>query len=145
LTRLEQTAAVAYGALAEGVALRRPVADAAALFRRHAAAHAAALGRALEVLGGAVPEPPRPQDIEGLQAAGAEADFLAFAISLENRNVRAYVDALAELESPGTLRLCGAAMAAAGQHLVVLREALGATPAEAVPTAFETGASPPPA
>jgi hypothetical protein len=144
LTRLEQTAAVAYGALAEGVALRRPVADAAALFGRQAAAHAAALGRALEALGGAVPEPPRPQDIEGLRAVGSEADFLAFAIPLENRNVRAYVDALAELESPGTLKLCCAAMAGAGQHLVVLREAAGATPAEAVPEPFETGTTPVP-
>ena len=144
IARLEQTAAVAYRALPEGVALPRPLADAAGLFGRQAQEHADALARALEALDGKAPPPPQPGDIDGLVAVRTRADFLAFAIGMENRNVRAYVDALSELESPGTLRLCTAAMANAGQHLVVLREGAGATPAEAVPTAFETGRSPAP-
>ena len=143
LVRLEETAAVAYRAFAEGVVLPRPVADAAAVFARQSQERADALGRALEALGGA-PPPPAPREVDGLGAVRTRADFLAFAIALENRNVRAYVDALAELESPGSLRLCTAAMAGAGQQLVVLREGAGATPAEAVPEAFETGTAPAP-
>ena len=144
LSRLEQTTAVAYRAFAEGVLLPRPVADAAAVFGHQAQQHADALARALEALGGTPPPPPSPTRIDGLAAVRGRGDFLAFAIALENRNVRAYVDALAEIESPGTLALCSAAMNCAGQHLVVLREGLGATPAEAVPQAFETGLAPAP-
>ena len=144
LVRLEQTAAVAYRAFAEGVVLPRPVADATAVFARQSQVRADALRRALEALGGVPPPPPRPVDVDGLAAVRTRADFLDFAIGLQNRNVRAYVDALAELESPGSLRLCTAAMAGAGQQLVVLRQAAGATPAESVPEAFETGTAPAP-
>lgn len=144
MVRLEQTAAIAYRALTEGVALRRPVADTAALFGRQAEEHADALAEALGSLAGAWPQPPRPTDIEGLGDVRTQADFLAFAIRMENRTVRGYVDALQELESPGPLRLCTSLMASAGQHLVVLRQQLGASPSEAVPDPFETGTVPPP-
>ena len=145
IVRLEQAAAVAYGALVEGVTLRKPIADMAVLFRRQSAERADALASTLESLGGTRPQRPRPAEVDGLADVRSEADFLAFAIRLENRNVRAYLDALQELESPGPLRRCTSSIAGAGQHLVVLRQALGASPAEAVPDAFETGTAPPPA
>jgi Ferritin-like domain len=141
----EQAAAVAYGSAAENRLLAKPLADSAALFRAQARAHAAALGRELRALGGEPPAPPRPDQVKGLIAVRTEEDFLLFTLALESANVRRYLEGLQALQTPVLVERLAQIMASAGQHLVILRQALSADPADWVPDAFETGTSPPPA
>ena len=140
----EQTAAVAYGAAAGSSLLTKPLVDVAMLFHDQATAHAVAFGRELRALGGKGPTPPREEDVKGLAAVRTEAEFLEFAIGFENSAVRAYLEALQGLQTPALLETVARIMASAGQHLVVLRQALSAGPTDWVPDAFETGTSPPP-
>ena len=60
-----------------------------------------------------------------------------FAIELETAAVAAYLDAHRELVEAKLLQTGASIMASEGQHLVVLRRAVGQDP---VPAAFETGA-----
>ena len=80
--------------------------------------------------------------MEGLGAVRTQTDFLELAIGLENMTVAAYGQALRKLESEDLLRTATEINANEGQHLAVLRGALGADPAAAVPVAFEAGISP---
>jgi rubrerythrin len=141
---LEQTAVVAYERAHESRLLDKPVADVARLFRDQEQEHADWLTRALEDLGGSAPKPPGPEDVAGLGAVSSQEDLLRFAVELENMAVVAYVDAHRKLQSPGLLKAGAQIMANEGQHLVVLRQALGASPAESVPSAFEAGTDPAP-
>ena len=56
----------------------------------------------------------------------------------------AYGQAQRKLESPELLRMATQISSNEGQHLVVLRQALGAGPVASVPVAFEAGVSPAP-
>jgi rubrerythrin len=142
--RLEQIAVVAYDTAYNGNLLTKPVADVAKLFRDQEQEHADALTQALQDLGGTAPEPPRPQEVEGLSSAKSQAQILSFAIDLENMAIQAYVDAHRKLQSPDLLKTGSQIISNEGQHLVVLRQALGASPAGSVPRAFEAGMAPPP-
>ncbi len=141
---LEQTAVVAYDTAAGSGLLDPAVEDVAILFRDQEQEHADALITALEDLGGKAPKPPKAEDVEGLGDAMNQADILTFAVELENMAIMAYSDAHGKLQSPDLLTAGAQIMSNEGQHLVVLRQGLGATPAESVPDAFETGESPPP-
>lgn len=141
---LEQTAVVAYDTAAASGLLDPAVEDVAVLFRDQEQEHADALITALEDLGGMAPKPPKAEDVDGLGDVMSQADILTFAVELENMAIMAYSDAHGKLESPDLLTAGAQIMANEGQHLVVLRQGLGATPAESVPDAFETGDSPPP-
>jgi ferritin-like protein len=143
--RLEQAAAVSYGAFTETALLDKQLADTAMLFSRQARQHAEVLGRRLVSLGGSRPEPPRPPEIDGLRAISSPSGFLEFAIGLENGALRTYLDGLGGIVDPGLMRTWAQVAANHGQHLVVLRQELSAEPADWVPAAFETGSSPPPA
>jgi hypothetical protein len=92
------------------------------LFARHSREHAEGLEQALRNRGGRPPEPPR--------AAGGSA------LQLEQRAVAACNRAAGELRDTRLLPTFAAIMANHGQHLVVLRQALGRDP---IPAAFETG------
>jgi rubrerythrin len=118
------------------------VADVAKLFRDQEQEHADGLTQALEGLGGAAPRPPAPQEVEELGAVQSQEEFLRFAVELENMAVVAYIDAHRRLQSPDLLKTGAQIIANEGQHLVVLRQALGASPAESVPSAFEAGSDP---
>lgn len=137
---IEQKAVVAYDAAAESGVLEPGDASTAELFRDQEQEHADGLTRALESLGGEAPAKPQsPAEVPGLAAAldqGAPAIF-EFAIELETMAVAAYYDALGRLRDPQLLSAVASIMAAEGQHLVVLRQALGLEP---VPRAFERGA-----
>ena len=142
IARLEQTAAVAYRALAEGVALPRPMADAAGLFGRQAQEHADAL-RALEDSAGRRPRLRSPATSTGSQRSEPGP------ISSPSRSGwRTATSAPTSTPCPSSRPRHPAALHGGdGQRRpasVVLREAAGATPAEAVPTAFEIGRSPAP-
>ena len=117
----------------------------ATLFGRQAKAQAAALARELAALGGERPAPPRPEDLKGLEELRTEADYVGFAIRLENAAVRRCVEALQGLQTATPLETVARVMGATGQRLVILRQALSADPGDWAPDAFETGTSPPPA
>ncbi len=141
---LEQTAVVAYATAVASGLLDPAVEDVATLFRDQEQEHADALIAALEDLGGTAPKPPKAEDVEGLGDVKSQADILTFAVELENMAIMAYSDAHGKLQSPDLLTAGAQIMSNEGQHLVVLRQGLGATPAASVPDAFETGDSPPP-
>ncbi len=133
---LEQTAVVAYGAALQGATLDRRFASLAARIRGQEREHARALTAALRALGGSPPAPPRPADIRGLAALKTQREVANFAVELENMALAAYYQAHQKLRSAKLLRTTAQVMASEGQHLVVLRQALGREP---LPNAFETG------
>lgn len=136
LIELEQRAALAYRELADGDLLDEEVRKAAEVFAQQEDAHAEALIAALEELGGTAPEPPRTEDIEGLDELDRQKEALELAIDLENALVRAYDDAAETFTSFALLKTCSQIVANEGQHLAVAREQLGLDP---VPEAFERG------
>jgi rubrerythrin len=140
----EQVAVLAYSTAAGSGLLEKPVAEMARLFAEQERRHLEALTEPFTDLGGTVPEPPSVADVSGLGALRSQTDFLELAIGLENAAVAAYGQAQRKLETPALLRIATEICSNEGQHLVVLRQALGAGPAAAVPVAFEAGVSPPP-
>lgn len=134
--RLEQTAVVVYATAATSGLLGRRLGVVARRFRDHEQEHADALTVALRQLGGRPPRPPRPSQIAGLGALRSREQVLSFAVELELRAVAAYYEAHQKLTDPALLRTGAQIMANEGQHLVVLRQALGRQP---LPDAFETG------
>lgn len=135
LAGLEESGALAY-ATALQAGLLKSSASAAELFRSQKRQHAAALTALLEGLGGTVPAPPRPEDLPGLSEVKTEPQFLSFAVGLENNSIAASIDALMNVGATQTYRPITEIMANDGQHLVVLRQALGSNP---VPSAFPSG------
>jgi hypothetical protein len=104
-------------------------------------AHVDALTKAIRGLGGETeaeasePEGPLPRD-------GNDALLLAY--EGENAALAAALDAAPRLRSSPPRALAAALAASHAQHLVVLRQSLGADLAAAVPEPFETGDLPPP-
>ena len=141
--RLEQVSVLAYDTAIAGGLLSPALAAVARTFRAHEQAHADRLTTALTDLGGT--PPPAPQGVadvdtvvKGLDDAKSQADVVNFAIELETAAVAAYLDAHRELVEAKLLQTGASIMASEGQHLVVLRRAVGKDP---VPAAFETGAT----
>ena len=134
--RLENTAVAAYDAAIVSKRLDASTTAVARRFRRDESEHARALTAALRNLGGT---PPRGRDepvLEPLADARNRGDVLRFAVELETMAVAAYYEALGRLREAKLLQTCASIMANEGQHLVVLRQALGHNP---FPAAFETG------
>jgi Ferritin-like domain len=131
--RLEQTALVAYEAIANAGVLT----DTLRLFLEHERQHADQLVAAIENVGAKPPIPPSRGDIRGLEAAQRSRSAAArFAIALELRTVAAYQGAIRDSADSNVVRTSAGAMGTDAQQLVVLREAAGLDP---VPLAFETG------
>jgi rubrerythrin len=132
---LEQRAVFAYGAAAP-----RLSGDDARLARRFQGQeeqHAAALSQALRNRGGHPPPPPRrAREVPGLTRAlsGGRPAILRYAVALEETAVAAYHDAARNFRDPRLLALVARIIGNEGQHLAVLREALGRDP---VPSASE--------
>ena len=138
---LEQVAVFAYQAAVDSGALDKGVVPVAELFRDQEQEHADGLITALEALGGKAPAKPMSvEDIDavlpGLGDVKNQKDILNFAIELETAAVAAYYDAHQKLKDPKLLQTGASIMANEGQHLVVLRQALGKNPS---PDAFATG------
>jgi rubrerythrin len=134
--RLEQTALVAY----EAIANRGLLTEVLRGFLEQERQHAAQLEAALRQAGSKPPIPPRRADIEGLKAAlRSRAAAVRFAIALEERTVAAYQADLRDLRDPNVMRSSAGAMGTDAQQLVVLRQLAGLPP---VPRAFETGRRP---
>jgi rubrerythrin len=137
--RLEQTAVVAYEAIANSGRLS---ARATALLRTlldHDRQHAAQLVAALDGMGVKPPIPPRRANIAGLAAVHDDLGAAAFALALEERAIGSYSVAVRHLSDANVLRTVAGAMGTDGQHLVVLRQLARRVP---VPGAFERGIAP---
>lgn len=134
--RLENTAVAAYAAAARNGAVTPAFRRTATLFGRQEAEHAAALTAALKTLGAAPPTGTDAKLLAPVQRARSQAQVAQAAIELETMAVAAYHDAAKRLRGARLLQTAVQIMANEGQHLVVLRQALGRDP---VPHAFETG------
>jgi hypothetical protein len=134
--RLEQTALVAYEAIANSGLLK----DVLRGFLDQERQHAAQLVSALQGMGAKPPIPPRRASITELDAAlHSRAAAARFAIELELRTVAAYQQALRDLTDANVMRVSAGAMGADAQQLVVLRQIAGEDP---LPRALETGRAP---
>jgi hypothetical protein len=136
---LEQTAVVAYEAIANsgrlsgrGTAIMRQLLG-------DDRQHAAQLVMALDAMGVKPPIPPRRADITGLGSVHDDATAGRFALALEDRTIGAYSAVVRNLADANVLRTVAGAMGTDGQHLVVLRELSRRPP---VPNALERGARP---
>jgi rubrerythrin len=137
--RIEQTAVFAYGLAHDSGKLQPPIARKFRRMRNQRRDHASTLITALEHLGVAPPaKPTRVGQVKGLAEAlaGGQRAILEFAVALEERAVAGYYRAAPRLEDAKLLQLSATIMANEGQHLVILRRALGKDP---VPNTFETG------
>lgn len=139
---LEQVAVLAYDTAIAGGLLSPALTQVVRTLRAHEQEHADALTTALTDLGGTPPAAPQgiadvDKVVKGLSNAKTQADVVNFAIELETATVAAYLDAHRELVEAKLLQTSASIMASEGQHLVLLRRAIGKDP---VPAAFETGA-----
>lgn len=130
---LEQTALVAYEAIANSGVLTPTLRP----FLEQERQHADQLVAALEAMGAKPPIPPRRTAIPRLRAATRSRHAaLRFALGIESRTVAAYAVAVGALGDPNVMRTAAGAMGTDAQQLVVLRELAGDPP---VPRPIETG------
>jgi rubrerythrin len=135
----ELTAAEAY---ARGLPLLRgPLRAVGRGFRAQAQEHVNAITKAIRGLGGETDAEPGELDYSKV---GSQTDFLDLAYGFENAALAAYLEAAPRLETSAPRTLAASLAASHAQHLVLLRQGLGATPAASVPEAFDPGDLPPP-
>jgi Ferritin-like domain len=108
-------------------------------FRAAEQEHVDAIVKALRGLG----EKAEPEE-EEIESEGLEtqAEGLEFLYEVESVSVAGDLRAISHLTSPWPRSLLGSIAANQAQHLVVLRQALGADVAESIPGAFEDGTTP---
>jgi rubrerythrin len=122
--------------------LRRP--QARALFRQFIAQereHIDGFTKAMRGLGGEVDAEPEEIDLSDLKN---ERDYLLFAYDLIGLQLTHFLDDVTHLQTRAPQSFAAAIAASQAQHLVVLRQLLGADLPEAVPEAYDTGEVPPP-
>jgi len=103
--------------------------------------HVDAITKAIRGLGGETEAEASELDNPDLKS---QDDFLAFAYELENAALLSYLEAAPRLATPAPRSFATSLAANHAQHLVVLRQGLGAGLAASVPEAFEPGDLPPP-
>ena len=111
-------------------------------FRAQEQEHVDAIVKALRGLGEEAAPEEEEIESEGLKS---QADALAFLYEVESISVANDLRAISNLTAPWPRSLLGSIAANQAQHLVVLRQALGADAPEVIPDAFEDGTTPPPA
>jgi hypothetical protein len=122
--------------------LRRP--QARELFRQFVAQereHIDGFTKAMRGLGGEVDAEPEEIDLSDVKS---ERDYLLFAYGLIGLQLTHFLDDVTHLHNRAPQSFAAAIAASQAQHLVVLRQLLGADLPEAVPEAFDTGEVPPP-
>ena len=134
--QVEQTAVVAYEAIANSGHLSNRITSVLRALQDDDREHADQLVTALENLGVKPPIPPRRATIQGLAHVRTDPEASEFAIVLERRAVAAYLEVVRNLSDANLLRTVSGAMGTDGQHLVVLRELSHRPP---VSGAFERG------
>jgi len=100
-----------------------------------------ALTKAIRGLGGDTEAGPEDLDVKSL---AGQADFLGLAYELESAALASYIDAAPHLFTPAPNTLFTSLAAGHAQHLVLLRQGLGASLAASVPEAFDGGEVLPP-
>lgn len=100
-----------------------------------------ALTKTLRGLGGDVEAEGEELD---LSAVRDQADLLTRLYELESAALAAYVEVAPRLYTDAPRRLDASLAAGHAQHLVVLRQAMGAGLVESIPEAFDGGVVPPP-
>lgn len=110
-------------------------------FRAQEQEYVDAITKAIRGLGGKTEADAEQPD---LSEVGDAAGFLALAYELENDDLAAYLDVAPRLYTAAPRALVTSLAAGHAQHLVVLRQTLGAGLAAAVPQAFDGGEEPPP-
>lgn len=98
--------------------------------------------KALRGIGGDVEAEAEALDFAAIRD---QEDFLRLAYELESAALAAYVEVAPRLYTEAPRTLDAALAAGHAQHLVVLRQALGADLAASVPEGFDRGEVPPPA
>lgn len=125
-----------------GAHLRSP--RARAIMRRYAAQEAEHIDgwtKALRGLGGELDAEPEEVEYSGLRD---ETDYLRFAYEQTGDHLTHFLDDVTQLSTPAPRSFAASIAANEAQHLVVLRQLLGAGLLEAVPESFDTGEVPPP-
>ena len=103
--------------------------------------YADALTRAIRGLGGETEAEAEEPDFAPVKD---QAGFLALTYELENAALAFYIDAATRLYTSAPRTLDASLAAGHAQHLVLLRQGLGASRLESVPEAFDDGEVPPP-
>jgi rubrerythrin len=137
--KFEQTAVVAYEAIANSGEVSVRVAALLRMLQDHDNQHAEQLATALDSQGVGPPIPPRRATIRGLAQVHDDAGAATFAIDLELHAIGAYNEVVRYFADPNLLRTVAGAMGTDGQHLVVLRQLARRVP---VPGEFERGIAP---
>jgi rubrerythrin len=122
--------------------LRRP--QTRALFRQFIAQereHIDGWTKAMRGLGGEVDAEPEEVSLSEMKT---ERDYLLFAYDLIGLQLTHFLDDVTHLNMRAPQSFAAAIAASQAQHLVVIRQLLGADLAESVPEAFDTGEVPPP-
>jgi hypothetical protein len=103
--------------------------------------HTVAILEALRDLDGLEEVEPETIDSGTLRS---EDERLTFLYEIESATIMDELSAIARLDSASARSMLASTVANQAQHLVLLRRALGAKPAEWVPAPFEDGATPAP-
>lgn len=114
---------------------------AAQQFRAQEQEHVDATTKTLRGIGGEADPPAETIDTNDLKT---RADSLEFLYEMESATLDAELSAVGKLTIDWPRPLIASMAASQAQHLVLLRQALGAKPSEVVPSAFETGEVSPP-
>jgi hypothetical protein len=101
--------------------------------------YADALVKAIRGLGGDTEAEAEELDFTGVKD---QAAFLGLAYRLESAALASYIDAAPRLNTPAPRMLDASLAAGHAQHLVLLRQGLGASAAASVPEAFDGGEVP---
>lgn len=123
--------------------LRGPALAGARQFRAQEQEHSNAIVKALRGLGEAAE--PAEEEIESEEELKTQAEALEFLYEVEGVSVAYGLRSISHLTSPWPRSLLGSIAANQAQHLVLLRQLLGADSAESIPEAFEDGTTPSPA
>jgi hypothetical protein len=97
--------------------------------------------KAMRGLGGQVEAEAEALDYSGVKS---ERDYLRFVYELTSSELTHFLEDVTQLSTRAPQSFAAAIAASEAQHLVVLRQALGADLLEAAPDAFDTGEVPPP-
>jgi rubrerythrin len=121
--------------------LHGPTLASAREFRAQEQEHVNAIVKALRGLGEKAEPEEEEIESEGLKT---QADALGFLYEVESVSVAYYLRAISHLTAAWPRALLGSIATNQAQHLVLLRQMLGADAAESIPEAFEDGTSPSP-
>jgi hypothetical protein len=119
--------------------LRGPDLAAAQQFRAQEQEHVDATTKTLRGIGGEAAPPAETIEADNLTT---RADSLEFLYEMESATLDAELSAVGKLSIDWPRPLIASMATNQAQHLVLLRQALGAKPSELVPSAFETGELP---